>query len=569
MLNRKSVVVLFLIALLAQSSCNSVTASKPVVVITEPASGSEFREGDPVKVESTSDDAKAIVRVELVVDGVIVKADPSPTAQGQPSFTLVQSWKATHGSHTIIVRAYNAAGLVSDPVGINVTVLSPVAQAQTLTANPAASTTITSTVPTAKGTRGACTNIATFVSETISDRTNFAAGSAFNKIWRLKNTGTCTWGVGYSFGLVSGEAMASSNLITPPATGPNGTAEIIAPMTAPSAPGLHSSVWQMKNETGQTFGPRVTVIINVTSAIFGPSSTQVSPTTTACSGAPTLSTFTVTTEQITEGATTRIQWGLVTNVSSVQLDPGIGLVSTPGFRDISPKTTTTYTLTAQCGPNVRTAQVIVIVNPTSATMGNFTGTWIDNFGTMAIVQSGSNVLPTSEYINALTLSKSKGNLSGTVTGNTLIGNWSIEGATGALQLYLGADVNTFDGSRTSGQQQLRWCGARPGSQFPLGCSFSGSWNIYYSANLSCTSMILARADDRATGSLCGASLTGTIAYSGSESVMNGTLAAPSGGSPFAFYLLDGFNATQFQGNVSGAELCGWRGNASKPPQCGR
>lgn len=108
-------------------------ASKPTVVILSPPSGSQFYEGEDVAVQSTATDAQGVTRVELVVDGNIVRVDPSPTAQGQPSFTLIQTWRATAGAHTIIVRAYNAAGAASDPVGITVNILPRVAQAPTPT----------------------------------------------------------------------------------------------------------------------------------------------------------------------------------------------------------------------------------------------------------------------------------------------------------------------------------------------------------------------------------------------------------------------------------------------------
>jgi hypothetical protein len=103
--------------------------SKPVVVIMSPPSGSQFFEGEDIAIQSSASDAQGVVRVELVVDGNVVRVDPSPTAQGQPNFTLIQTWKATSGTHTIIVRAYNVAGVMSDPTGVSVTVSQRTAQA--------------------------------------------------------------------------------------------------------------------------------------------------------------------------------------------------------------------------------------------------------------------------------------------------------------------------------------------------------------------------------------------------------------------------------------------------------
>jgi hypothetical protein len=96
--------------------------AKPQVTIQAPASNSEFREGDEVAVQSTATDANAVTRVELSVDGAIVETSAPPIAQGQKSFTVIQRWKATSGSHTLTVRAYNAAGASSDlaVVAVNV-----------------------------------------------------------------------------------------------------------------------------------------------------------------------------------------------------------------------------------------------------------------------------------------------------------------------------------------------------------------------------------------------------------------------------------------------------------------
>jgi hypothetical protein len=111
---------LIFIAALLLTAC--ATGGKPTVQIVSPPSGSVFRDGEDIAIQSLSTDAAGIVRVELVVDGTIVKVDPSPTAQGQPAFPLIQTWKATQGTHTIMVRAYNAAGAASEPTAISISV---------------------------------------------------------------------------------------------------------------------------------------------------------------------------------------------------------------------------------------------------------------------------------------------------------------------------------------------------------------------------------------------------------------------------------------------------------------
>ncbi|MCL4486914.1 MAG: Ig-like domain-containing protein, partial [Chloroflexi bacterium] len=97
-------------------------SSKPQVTIQAPAAGSQFHEGDDVPVQSVSTDPNGIVRVELSVDGSVARTDSPPISQGQTSFSVIQTWKATSGNHTLSVRAYDAAGAASDPALVAITV---------------------------------------------------------------------------------------------------------------------------------------------------------------------------------------------------------------------------------------------------------------------------------------------------------------------------------------------------------------------------------------------------------------------------------------------------------------
>jgi hypothetical protein len=149
---RHSILLFFSLALLTACSPGAAgtnSASKPVVVISAPPSGSVFKEGDLVTVQSTATDSTAVVRVELLVDGATVTFDSTPNAQGQPSFSVSQKWQATPGTHTLVVRAVNASGTVSDLAGISISVLPAVSttpnSAPTL---PVPTLTLTAQLPT-------------------------------------------------------------------------------------------------------------------------------------------------------------------------------------------------------------------------------------------------------------------------------------------------------------------------------------------------------------------------------------------------------------------------------------
>jgi len=366
-------------------------ASKPSVVILSPPSGSQFFEGEEIAVQSTATDAQGVVRVELLVNGSVVRVDPSPTAQGQPNLTLIQTWKAIRGTHTIVVRAYNAAGIASDPVGVSIVVAEGVALAPTPTAVPGAPTAIPpsptavappAATPTSPAPPGTCTNSATFIQDvTVPDGTSFAPGQAFNKIWQVRNTGTCTW-TGYQLVFVSGNAMTASTTATVPTTAPGATADLLVPMVAPATPGTHSGQWRLRSPTG-LFGPTLTVSIVTTgsappapTAMPSPTATPPPPPPAGCSGTPSIASFTASasgvapaaTISVLAGTTVTLSWGAVTNADSAEIDQGIGGVETPGSRTVTATSTRTYTLTARCGSNIATRQVTVNVSPLSITL---------------------------------------------------------------------------------------------------------------------------------------------------------------------------------------------------------
>lgn len=258
-------------------------------------------------------------------------------------------------------------------------------------------------------------------------------------------------------------------------------------------------------------------------------------------------------QTIARGASAILNWGAVTN-EAVEIDQGIGGVATPGSRSVSPTAITTYTLTARCGANVTTRQVVVTV------VASFAGSWVHNFGTMNLSQSGNSV--TGTYRNDF--AGTSGTITGNVSGNTLSGTWSISGGSGSLQFTLGGAGNTDGNWNTS----YKWCGAKPGVNFPAGCSFAGSWTNNVAGNASCP-MTLTRRDNTVSGTYCNGTVSGTISYGGNETILTGAWLAGTSGS-FKFHLA-GYNATTFQGNwgtdPAAHYWCGWRSGAAPPSPC--
>jgi len=116
---------------------------------------------------------------------------------------------------------------------------------------------------------------AQFVADvTIPDGTNFAAGTAFTKTWRLKNIGSCAWNTNdVSLIFKSGEQMgapASSALST--TVNPGQTVDISVGMTSPGSAGHFFGYYKFRSASGGEFGIGGTanntfwVEINVTSS---------------------------------------------------------------------------------------------------------------------------------------------------------------------------------------------------------------------------------------------------------------------------------------------------------------
>ncbi len=281
---------------------------------------------------------------------------------------------------TVVVNTPTPASTAgASPTLALVPALTPVPQV-TDTATPSASATATSTpasaptvvpslVPTVPPTQAAipqCDNSAYVTDVTIPDGTLLATGQAFNKIWRVRNTGTCAWGDGYTFVFVSGASMTMTTVISVPATAPGATVDLLVPMTAPATPGAFTGFWQLRNPSGTRFGALVWAKINVVNLIPAPAPT-LAPTPTAsasgCSGTPNIASFTLSPTTINQGDSATLSWGFVSNADAAIIDNGIGGVATPGSTTVSPATTTTYTITANCGSTITTAQVTLTVVP--------------------------------------------------------------------------------------------------------------------------------------------------------------------------------------------------------------
>ncbi|KAK1359658.1 Agamous MADS-box protein [Heracleum sosnowskyi] len=101
----------------------------------------------------------------------------------------------------------------------------------------------------------------------IIDGTVMAPSTPFTKIWRVKNNGNVVWPSGSQLVWIGGDVLSKilSAEVEIPADGcPVGTEiDIAVDFVAPENPGRYISYWRMATPSGQKFGQRVWVLIEV------------------------------------------------------------------------------------------------------------------------------------------------------------------------------------------------------------------------------------------------------------------------------------------------------------------
>ncbi len=222
---------------------------------------------------------------------------------------------------------------------------------------------------------GRCYDKAAFVIDvTVPDGSEFPPGSAFDKTWRLRNTGTCTWNTGYQLAFVGGSQLGAPSAVNVPhEVAPNSTVDITVSMVAPQTQGKYRSNWQMRNpDCGNLFGPIVYALVNVRAE--------------GGDNLPVITRFEVVPNIINQGQGATLHWAYE-NGTSARIDPGDVAAGSTGSLSVNPNATTTYRLvvTNEAGSVERTTTLVVqpesVPSPPPATPANLTitGVRVDGF----------------------------------------------------------------------------------------------------------------------------------------------------------------------------------------------
>ena len=99
-----------------------------------------------------------------------------------------------------------------------------------------------------------CDN-ASFVADiTYPDGSEVTPEQDFVKTWKIKNTGTCIWGTGYTVIFAYGERMGGVSELLPAAVAPGEEVEVSVRFKAPTNTGEFTSTWRMANASNSPFG---------------------------------------------------------------------------------------------------------------------------------------------------------------------------------------------------------------------------------------------------------------------------------------------------------------------------
>ena len=196
-----------------------------------------------------------------------------------------------------------AATPTADVKAIQTSVVSTYAAGLTATANLLPTNTATSTpttMPTAtfmtltpfKTSSGpvptaSCYGLLGVKDVTIPDNTPMTPGQTFTKTWRVRNSGTCNWDVGYKFAFTGGDAMGGTTLVLDKAVSPGAETDLSVAMTAPTKTGTVRGNWHMSTLTGSFFGDEQYVIISVGAGTPSVTGTPPTATPTGLTATPT------------------------------------------------------------------------------------------------------------------------------------------------------------------------------------------------------------------------------------------------------------------------------------------
>ena len=235
--------------------------------------------------------------------------------------------------------------------------------------------------PAPTATPVACYDRMQFISDvTVPDGTVMNPGQDFDKIWRIKNIGTCSWDSTYRIVFVQGDQMSGKPEAVKGVVKPGATYDMVIDQTAPTVPGNYGGLWQMVNGKNVPFGNRLWVKITVPGTppptAVPPTATSVPPVQPTLAPTPVITSFTAIPDNVLLGAPVTLTWSFsgqdLAAASMTRTDPdgtvvdltgGMGVPESGTYVDYPPNVgNVTYSLLVSSefgGTSVKSAFVLV------------------------------------------------------------------------------------------------------------------------------------------------------------------------------------------------------------------
>ncbi len=119
---------------------------------------------------------------------------------------------------------------------------------------------------TSSSTAVGCADSIWIADITIPDGTVETPGTVFQKVWRMKNTGSCAWSGGFKFAFAYGTKLGTGPLtitLTTDSVPAGGSKDFGITLTAPSVQNTYTGCWKMQTDQGYWFGQAACVTIKV------------------------------------------------------------------------------------------------------------------------------------------------------------------------------------------------------------------------------------------------------------------------------------------------------------------
>lgn len=192
-----------------------------------------------------------------------------------PGRTFLKTWRVRNTGNTHWTGAYRLGFFDDDPLGAP-----PLVSAPSVRVGESADVSVTLTAPDQPGRYTSTWRLRneqgqffgarlfadivvaapdsadslTFIDDvTIADGTRVRAGQTFDKIWRVRNSGSQIWGDGYRLVWAAGDGLGAPDPIPLPPANPGQIVDLSLTLTAPAAPGRYVTTWNVVAPDGRAF----------------------------------------------------------------------------------------------------------------------------------------------------------------------------------------------------------------------------------------------------------------------------------------------------------------------------